>query len=489
MYLNYTIHFGNNDVADLALSTYKFFNRFVTNTLVKLLELGDKLLVVKKECLKLDSGKKKFAQWLGSMDFGGSRYIAETAIKLAQWYHDIPKALQKLVRMKANSWSAAALKYLPKLANAVVEQVVISGKKTEKQLKELLPQPLKATLTPGEELQEEDWDLVINVFDLKPDQLEQIKATLADIEQPTTDNLIEALTKLGYDVLQVLPKPPKKAKQPLYTEAEMKVKIEEAVQQALLKVAVTESASPQEKLFTESEIQQQVSGVMPQEMPQERYAPPTYQENLIIPKEVKQEASPIVADVQIYLNQINELQLLLTQQQQLLAEQQQQAAEKEAFGQTMLEQVQHLEKQLSALTTEKSQPKAKTEPKQSSSNIGEENHKLLLEVKVVTLEKEKEELAEQYAKLERDYAQVQEKLDKYNYLEFPLNDSLIDPGAYVKVIVDDQGGRGYTGTVINKNSEGPGWWVLLDEIKAQGSTTLNLYKATQLTFCGQLATL
>jgi hypothetical protein len=60
----------------------------------------------------------------------------------------------------------------------------------------------------------------------------------------------------------------------------------------------------------------------------------------------------------------------------------------------------------------------------------------------------------------------------------PLLKAELAPGMRIIVTGDDYGWNGYRGIILSQNGES--WWVLLDHVVAQGSTTKNLYKSNQI---------
>lgn len=79
---------------------------------------------------------------------------------------------------------------------------------------------VKRTLTLGEEVTLEDWQLVAKKYKIKsPEKLEALKEAakeLAEGESLLTEQVIQALSDAGYDPLLILPKPKKK-----YTDGDL----------------------------------------------------------------------------------------------------------------------------------------------------------------------------------------------------------------------------------------------------------------------------
>jgi hypothetical protein len=137
--LNY--NFDYNQFTDPRLQnkakiTLANFIGFVRQTFDGLLASGQALQDIYNDCIAFcPNGKQVFNTWLLSNDFGASRYIASSAMKIYAWFEQLPERIQRLVREKVQNWSVAALSKLTKVADHLVKELVNSGKKTAAQVK------------------------------------------------------------------------------------------------------------------------------------------------------------------------------------------------------------------------------------------------------------------------------------------------------------------------------------------------------------------
>ncbi|MBD2295094.1 hypothetical protein H6G06_16805 [Anabaena sphaerica FACHB-251] len=119
-----------------AKTTLVNFLGFVRQTFDGILASGKALQEIYNDCLAVcPHGKQVFNTWLSSADFGASRYIASSAMKIYTWFEGLPERIQRLVKEKVQNWSVAALRQLTKVAHHLVEELVGSGKKTAAQIK------------------------------------------------------------------------------------------------------------------------------------------------------------------------------------------------------------------------------------------------------------------------------------------------------------------------------------------------------------------
>ncbi len=116
------------------LETYE---GFVRQTLDGLLDIGRSLQDLYYDCIAFcPNGKKVFSEWLGSKDFGASRYIASSAMEISAWFDKLPPKVQRLVQQNVQQWSVSALHQLTKVSHDLVKELVRTGKKTAAQVKE-----------------------------------------------------------------------------------------------------------------------------------------------------------------------------------------------------------------------------------------------------------------------------------------------------------------------------------------------------------------
>ena len=129
-------NFSNSELESKAQKTLSNFLGFVRQTFDGLLENGQALNSIYQDCIAhCPKGKKVFDQWLTSDDFGASRYIAKAAIEIYNWFSQLPKRLQRLVRANVQKWSVSALRQLTKVSHELLKELVRSGKKTAVQVK------------------------------------------------------------------------------------------------------------------------------------------------------------------------------------------------------------------------------------------------------------------------------------------------------------------------------------------------------------------
>jgi hypothetical protein len=95
---NYS-QFESQDLAHKASETLNEFKSFVRQTFDGIIEIGRKLQEIQDSCLvSCKNGKKVFKQWLDSKHWGGSIYIAKSAMQLYNWFKDLDPRLQRLIR-------------------------------------------------------------------------------------------------------------------------------------------------------------------------------------------------------------------------------------------------------------------------------------------------------------------------------------------------------------------------------------------------------
>jgi hypothetical protein len=128
--------FTDPGLQNKAKTTLVNFLGFVRQTFDGILASGKALQEIYNDCLAVcPHGKQVFNTWLLSADFGASRYIASSAMKIYTWFEGLPKRIQRLVKEKVQNWSVAALRQLTKVTHHLVEELVGSGKKTAAQIK------------------------------------------------------------------------------------------------------------------------------------------------------------------------------------------------------------------------------------------------------------------------------------------------------------------------------------------------------------------
>ncbi|HBL14536.1 MAG TPA: hypothetical protein DD379_24740 [Cyanobacteria bacterium UBA11162] len=428
---DYASHFGNNELAKQAQSTNHRFITFVRRTFKELVRIGNQLMELYQECchtLGADQGKVVFEQWLSSDEFGGSRYLADAAMTLAPWYFNLPVSLQRLVAKKANSWSIAALKQLPKLTHEMVEQLVRMGKQTARSIKCVVATTQPVSASKNQKLATKEQN--------SGSPIEQ-KAEGSPFEQGTKFPTTKAATV---------------SQAKLYTEEEVKQKITEAI-------ANYSTAQKEEELARLIEIREAALAQAKAE--------------IAAAHRVKQQHEKTATELRY---QVEQLQQQLATTQELVAE-----------NQRLQQRIEDLEKVLAdahdnrwgnTFTTQA----AKVVNKQLKAQLEPLMQQLDEKTALVA------ELSAQLDTLQQKAVQVEKlsaQLEQYQRLALPLTSEQLFVGARVKVLSSVEGWTGYIGEVVERQRSSSGthdWWVLLDEVRAQGQCTRILFKAGQLTF-------
>jgi hypothetical protein len=427
---DYMANFGNESLSNQARATHDYFKGFLRRTFKGLIELGKHLWEFYEACCReigAEQGRKAFDDWLASEQFGGSRYLADTAMALSPWYQNLPKALQRLLATRVDSWSLSALKELPRLTYDLVEKLVKEGKQTAKSIRcALSVSQGKRYLTWGELATETDWQLISEKYEIFGDNLDSLRLeaqTNATINPETglleikTDDLLKALETFGYDSALVLPKP---KSQKRYTEQEV-----EQIRQET--IAIFEASKT-------AEITQII--------------------------EAKERASEEAQAAK------SQLESLLSEQQKTYEKFQQQI---QIQYQAEVEKLQQQVAEKAVLEAENSHLRQRITELEQSPSLSETQ-----EISQEILQEYEQKLASQESQIN----QLSRLVEKFKRLELPLSDELLFPGASVQVIADVQGREGATGTVQNQSESG--WWILLDWERETGQQ--RLFKAEQLAF-------
>ncbi|BAZ18715.1 hypothetical protein NIES4071_106000 (plasmid) [Calothrix sp. NIES-4071] len=139
---NYS-EFNSRDLQKLAKATLGNFMGFMRATFDGLLTNGKALQNFYLQCLATcPDGKKVFSEWLAT-DFGASRYVAESAMKLSAWFEKLPVRLQCLLRERVQHWKISALILLTRVTEDVLEEIITTGKKTAAQVKKFIAKKAK----------------------------------------------------------------------------------------------------------------------------------------------------------------------------------------------------------------------------------------------------------------------------------------------------------------------------------------------------------
>jgi adenylate kinase len=138
--------FPNDDLAIFAKDTYNALLALVRQTVDGFIEIGRALFNVREEILKTDkNGRKVFSKWLGS--FGALEYFARNALDNYSWFKDLDATSQQLVRENVQGWKISAMRELRCLTPGQLKEAVTSGKKTAKQIKQLIARDTKSSIT------------------------------------------------------------------------------------------------------------------------------------------------------------------------------------------------------------------------------------------------------------------------------------------------------------------------------------------------------
>lgn len=438
---DYQAHFGVESLINQAQQTHFVFQGFVKKTFQGLLAIGNQLWDFYEECcrqLDTEQGKQAFDSWLASDEFGGSRYLADTAMTLSPWYNNLPKGLQKLVATRVEKWSLAALKELPKLTNDLVEKLVNQGKQTAKSLKcAWAGEQPKHHLLMGELVRESDWLLVAQKYELADEILESLKLEAqqyARVNPDTgclevqTEALVQALETFGYEPSEILPKP----KVRKYSEEEVK-----QIRSSVREQAVSDYKASLEPTFEQIRTE----------------AITNYQAlkegELAI---AEQERNQAIEEAQIARTEISSWQKRVRELEQALAEVSQDSQRDRTYGE---------------------------DTQGNRSFVAHEEDSF--EENTTKYKVEVEQLRQELAQKTEDIETLHRQLSGYARLQLPLTNDQMFVGASIQVISDTNGWLGETGTVVAQGDYGH-WWVMLDRVNAQGLTTENKFKAGQLAF-------
>lgn len=135
---DYSCQFKSPTLEKKAQDTLSNFLGFVRHTFDGLVENGSSLWDIYYDCIAClgkKEGKKAFDHWLDSDDFCASRYIAQAAMEISQWFKTLPVRVQKLIQNNVQKWSVTALKQLTKVSVELVKQLIRHGKQTAASIK------------------------------------------------------------------------------------------------------------------------------------------------------------------------------------------------------------------------------------------------------------------------------------------------------------------------------------------------------------------
>jgi hypothetical protein len=281
----------------------KKFLGFLKRTFKDLVEIGDELTLLKQEM-----NPTEFREYLGE-EFGGSKYLAQTAIAISSWFNGLSERLKthilnaKSIKTLSN-WSLAALRELPKVGEETVRSLLKFGAVSVKKIRAAAGASSTKTLkpTPGAEVLEtslqEAWEklhiLEVELDSADSDPASKETARLA-IEVANKD-FARIAGKLGISVGEALRRVKGGA---VITEEEINQRIKTAIAQ---KRAEVEEALTQTKAQADREIR----------LMQERYA----EENERLKTQLQQ-AQELLREKDLYKQRVAQLERELQKAQQV----------------------------------------------------------------------------------------------------------------------------------------------------------------------------
>ncbi len=520
---DYLAHFSNTRLSQQAQAVNANFKRFAARTLEGLVKFGRKFNRIQSRCIEQfgeRQGKQRFEDWLASGEFGFSRYGAETAMLLAQWFFSLPRPMRKSLVEGTTDWSLSALRELPKISPEQLENLLERGKQTVKSIKAFLGMTKpKRYLVRGELAAEADWQLVSQKYFIIGDSLETLKLKAqqnAKLNPETgnlsvkTDDIVAALEAEGYDPASVLPKAKKPRGAAAHRRPEKPVEsitqlaslwqqkqqwqrdfheaMETDNQQATRHINQDLSALTQEfnrvasSLGLDSAVAVKVVKAIESPSSEEVAAPcVASDQELFTAEQVQQKIREALAAQEASTKE--ESARLLEKKEQELALYRAQLKEKQRQIQQELATKKTLESENSRRQRENEQLRQRLslfekhpegEKKNPAANSSPQS---LKKAEALVREDYQALLAQKDAQI----SQLSRQVEGYKSLSLPLTDSQLFVGAGVKVIADPDGWAGETGTVVSRGNNGD-WWVQLKRVYEQGNQTLNLFKAGQLAF-------
>ncbi|ACK74046.1 hypothetical protein PCC7424_5475 (plasmid) [Gloeothece citriformis PCC 7424] len=204
----------------------KQINQFTQSALGEALFLGRKLNSFKKRLLSKygkKDGTQKYHRWVKELTnfFSISANLAKVSVALADFYFSLDSKTRRLIRSHTKNWSISALKELKTVPESHLVALIKAGRQTVASIKGFIKSLLpKSYLISGRPFSpNEDFELLTLKYNLSEEALatiiEQAQVYAAQREDATllTDDILEALTALGYDPAVILPPPPKMSKQ------------------------------------------------------------------------------------------------------------------------------------------------------------------------------------------------------------------------------------------------------------------------------------
>ncbi|MBD2483972.1 hypothetical protein [Planktothrix sp. FACHB-1365] len=322
------------ELAPLAQQTLNQTLNFVQRTLSEGLELGRQLSqLLSNLCDRTNpqDGQKRFKNWLNSSDWGASKWIAESLIKISQWFDSLKPRLQQRILNKVQHWSLAALRELTHASEAIVEVLTQRGKITKKEVRKAKAEQI---------VTEQDWQKISKRYNLTPQEGQHLQTLAQEFAQADTKNQAEAVIKLkhldealaqkGYKTSSPIPQQPSETALRLARLTLHKVQLEQELSEA-----VTGDAQAQliyDIKQTEREIKHLCAHLDPQTIviPPQPQSPPADDLEAALATE-RQKNAELMQKLehleqklsQTYLQQLDQLQTQLQQKDELIAQLQQ----------------------------------------------------------------------------------------------------------------------------------------------------------------------
>ena len=225
------------ELAPLAQQTLNQTLNFVQRTLSEGLELGRQLSqLLSNLCARTtpQDGQKRFKNWLNSSDWGASKWIAESLIKISQWFDSLKPRLQQRILNKVQHWSLAALRELTHASEAIVESLTQRGKITKKEVRKAKAEQI---------VTEQDWQKISKRYNLTPQEGQHLQTLAQEFAQADTKDQAEAVIKLkhldealaqkGYKTSSPIPQQPSETALRLARLTLHKVQLEQELSEAV----------------------------------------------------------------------------------------------------------------------------------------------------------------------------------------------------------------------------------------------------------------
>ncbi|MGE5659463.1 MAG: hypothetical protein ACM37W_22955 [Actinomycetota bacterium] len=211
--------FGSTDLQLWAKETLKGFHSYVQKSFTEGVEWGRCLRKLLHELcctLGLSQGETTFRNWLASNDWGASRWLAQSLIKISEWFDSLKPRLQKLVVEKVQNWSISALQQLTYATDALVEALVKTGKKTASDIKRSRSSSSTSWRNQHRTATEADWEKAFHRYKVSHSDRPPLKAKALKLAQEEggksepivrTRHLLQVLEEFGYKKTPAPPQP------------------------------------------------------------------------------------------------------------------------------------------------------------------------------------------------------------------------------------------------------------------------------------------